>query len=110
MTHAMGKSEAGQQSRAPDEHMYADMGRFVEELARVIEAVRYEVEPAMADSPVSALSRAWCAPAAGAHRIHVPLPARHGAGPCSRTCGVRWLCEMSLSRRRGAGGLGRLIM
>ena len=70
MTHAMGKSEAGQQSRvistgsrydlvlggrgginfggmamrflmtvngggrAPDEHMYADMGRFVEDLAR----------------------------------------------------------------------------
>jgi len=53
----MGKSEAGQQSRAPDEHMYADMGRFVEELARVIEAVRYEVEPAMADSPVSAVPR-----------------------------------------------------
>jgi len=53
--------------RAPDEHMYAGMGRFVEELARVIEAVRYEVEPAVAGSPVSALSRAWYpAPAVGA--------------------------------------------
>jgi hypothetical protein len=32
VTHAMGKSEAGQQPRAPDEHMYADMGRFVEDV------------------------------------------------------------------------------
>ncbi len=62
----------------------------------------------ISDSPVSALSRAWCAGSGG--RIQVPLPVRHGAEPCCRTCRVRWPCEMSLSRRSGAGGLGRLTM
>jgi hypothetical protein len=37
----------------------------------VIEGVRYEVEPAAANSPVSALSRARCAGCGG--RIHIPF-------------------------------------
>jgi hypothetical protein len=51
-----------------------------------------------------ALSRAWCA-GCGAEYMY-PFRCVTGAEPCCRTCGVRWLCEMSLSRRRGAGGLG----
>jgi hypothetical protein len=65
---------------------------------------------AAADSSVGALFRALVGRLRG--QIHVPFPARHGAELCCMTCGVRWLCEMSLSRRRGvvARGWGRLTM
>jgi hypothetical protein len=50
----------------------------------------------------------------GAGHAGPPTPERNAlegvdCRPC-RTCGARWLCEMSLSCRRGAGGLERLTM